>query len=100
MGPSISEAMRLKSPFFTFQLYIIGTGRVGAKSEIQVSNFDEPSEHQWIALAAFSTTGENRASNGIAITGAWVWVRLILSDISGQGTTASARMSCMRSAVQ
>jgi hypothetical protein len=96
MVPSISQPIRLKSSSFTFHVYIIGNGSVAARSEIQVSNFEEPGDHQWITVASFQTSGVNRANNGIAITGAWAWTRLILSEISGQGTTASARLSMVR----
>lgn len=77
-----------KTPDFTVQATVDGTGAVTAGFTVQVSN--DPDLLAWIPLGTIALTGTTTATDGLACCGRWLFVRVLLTAITGTGAVANA----------
>lgn len=73
------------NPNRAFQATVAGTGAVSATVLIQVSN----DATNWITLATITLSGTNSATDGVAMSAAWGFVRGNVTAISGTGAAVT-----------
>lgn len=75
-------------PGATVQATVTGTGAVSATVAIQVSNDGTA----WLTLGTLTLSGTTSATNGLALNAHWVYIRGVISAISGTSATVNAIM--------
>lgn len=91
-----SKAIYKETYYTTIQGIITGTGAVSATVTVQVSNdmaTGQGTASNWVTLSStLSLTGTTTDTKGMEVTGAWRFIRVGISSISGTGATVQVLM--------
>jgi len=90
-----SAAMPKESPYSAFQAIVAGTGAVTATVLIQGTNDPTTAagtNEYWVTLGTLTLSGTTFATDGVAVTAPWRWVRTSVTAISGAGALVQAIM--------
>ena len=77
----------VQRPFRTYQVVVTGTGAVSVTATIQYSN--NGANPIATGSTVISPSGTTLATDGVAVSNAWPYVRVVLSSISGTGATVT-----------
>lgn len=75
-------------PGATVQAVVTGTGALTATVVIQVSN----NSTNWLDLGTLSLSGNDAATQGLALNAHWVYIRGNISALTGTGATVNVTM--------
>lgn len=69
---------------------VTGTGAVTGDVAVQVTNIPAPTEDDWITSTTIALTDTDVDVDGAAISAAWAYYRLTLTNLTGTGATCTA----------